>query len=94
MFTRFSFHKILKQNSEISHPGFVWWSIYRYKVENLVAEENYVVDLSVQVCLEIGQPCVIDEIIAQGMSLPKQHCTFDRPLSGKYMYRLLKGTTW
>ena len=31
----------------------------------------YMVDLCVHVYLESGQPCVIDEIIAHGMSLPK-----------------------
>ena len=48
---------------------------FRYKALNLL--EKFIVDMTIEVCLEDGQACLISQEVARQMELPKQTCSFD-----------------
>ena len=52
---------------------------YRYRIDDLVSEKMFMLDLSFYVCMEESRPsdCIVDIPILKNLKMPKPLCNWD-----------------
>lgn len=49
-------------------------SIFRYSIEDLTSEQNFLVNLNIQICFDAKKPCLTDLSVFKNTKLPKKPC--------------------
>lgn len=49
-------------------------SIFRYSIEDLTSEQNFLLNLNIQICFDAEKPCLTDLSVFKNTKLPKKPC--------------------